>query len=108
MPRNDYEIMLHMKMLDEGIVPYGVVPAHIREQLEEVSAQDRRRMKRKFRKLWRKAYKKLGIKVGQKNGAPPNRNEMSKRLVMVYNLLREDILNDMQDDSQEHIYDHRI
>ena len=103
MPRNDYEIMMHMKMLDEGIVPYGIVHAHIKNQLKEMSEAERVKMKRKFRKLWRKAYKKMGIETAQKKGSRPDRIEMSRRLATVYRKFRQDILNDMQDDAQEHI-----
>ena len=96
MPRDAYEIMVHMKMLDEGIVPYGIVPAGIVTQLNEMPLTDKRKMKRKFRKLWKKAYKKFGLQ-SRKDKKPPGRTEVSKRLAMVYRLIREDVLNHMKD-----------
>lgn len=103
MPRNDYEIIVHMKMLDEGIVPYGIVPSAIVSQLKEMPDQDRRKMKRKFRKLWRKAYKKFNIPVEKISNKPPSKAEMSKRLCMVYHSFREDALNHMKVCADEHI-----
>ena len=103
MPRNDHEIIVHMKMLDEGIVPYAIVPAGIVSQLKEMPDQDRRKMQRKFRKLWRKAYKKFDIPIEKTNNKVPSRLEMSKRLCMVYRAFREDALNHMKVCSDEHI-----
>jgi len=96
MPRDAYEIMVHMKMLDEGIVPYGIVPAGIVSQLNEMPLRDQRKMKRKFRKLWKKAYKKFGLRHDMIKKHPV-RAEVSKRLTMVYRLIREDVLNHMKD-----------
>ncbi len=96
MPRNVFEIMIHMKMLDEGIVPYGVVPPAILEQLNNLSDDDRRKMKRKFRKLWRKAYKKHGMTTLKDNNDSITRGEKSRRLVMVYTEFREVVLKQMK------------
>ena len=97
MPRNVFEMMVHMKMLDEGIVPYGIVPPAILKQLEDMPTKDRRKMKRKFRKLWRKAYKKYDLEFAHSPGYEVSHGEKSRRLAMVYRVFREDVLNHMQD-----------
>ena len=86
-------------MLEEGIVPYGIVPPGIIQQLEAMSQHDRRKMKRKFRKLWRRAYKKYGLKTLEAPDDKITRSEKSRRLTLVYRSFREDILNHMKDDS---------
>ena len=50
MPRNSYEMMIHMRMLDAGIVPYGIVPADVSVEvhLEGIDPASSRKMKRKF------------------------------------------------------------
>ena len=102
MPRNAFEIMIHMKMLEEGIVPYGIVPPGILQQLKEMPAPESRKMKRKFRKLWRKAYKKYGLETlrsAQEEGTPKvTVTEKSRRLAMVYRAFREDVYNHMKDE----------
>lgn len=97
MPRNVFEMLVHMKMLDEGIVPYGIVPPAILKQLEEMPTSDRRKMKRKFRKLWRKAYKKYDLAFDHNPDNKVPRHEKSRRLAMVYRVFREDVLNHMKD-----------
>ena len=99
MPRNSYEMMIHMKMLDAGIVPFGIVPADVsvEVQLEGVDPARSRQMKRKFRKLWRKAYKKYQVESEKlQNDSKITRNEKSRRLHMVYHDFRESVLNEMK------------
>ncbi len=97
MPRDAYEIMIHMNMLEEGIVPYGIVPPGIIQQLKALSKDDSRKSKRKFRKLWKKAYKRFGVESHDPPSSSPSRVEKSRRLRMVYRAFAEDAINHMKD-----------
>jgi hypothetical protein len=72
------------------------VPPNIIKQLDAMSAEDRRKMKRKFRKLWKKAYKKYGLQSEKYDINRVSRNEKSRRLSVVYRAFREDVLNHMK------------
>ena len=100
MPKNAFEILLHMKMLDEGIVPYGVVPPGLLQQLEDMTPAQRKKMKRKFRKLWRKAYKKSGTEPYELSAGKISRHEKSRRAALVFHQLKcvvQSELNSTQD-----------
>ena len=55
-------LLLQMKMLDQGIVPYTRDSRHrdVPGGLSSLTPKARRKAKRKFRKLWRKAAKRVG------------------------------------------------
>ena len=54
------DILVQMKMLSEGIVPYeGYSFVDINKALDSLSPVEKRKAKRKFRKLWRKAASEL-------------------------------------------------
>jgi len=100
MPKNSFEILLHMKMLDEGIVPYGVVPPGLLQQLEGMTPAQRKKMKRKFRKMWRRAYKKSDTSPYDLRGGKISRHEKSRRSAFVFNQLKlavQSELNSSQD-----------
>ena len=52
---NKDDILLQIKMIENGIIPYALYDRKIKEGLSSMSRAEGIKMKRKFRKLWRKA-----------------------------------------------------
>ena len=81
------DIVLQMKMLVAGIVPFDpnqLDDKDIQRGLESLPPDERRKMKRKFRKLWRRAAKKSpGGKYVMTNGKKPSRLQRGVRRGMV-------------------------
>ena len=48
-------ILVKIKMLDAGIIPYEGNGSSLGEAFQKLDSATKRKMKRKFRKLWRKA-----------------------------------------------------
>ena len=100
MPKNAFEILLHMKMLDEGIVPYGVVPPGLLQQLEDMTPAQRKKMKRKFRKIWRKAYKKAGVVPFESKNGDISKDEKRRRHWAVFHELKKEVRKQMNTDDE--------
>ena len=75
MSRRD-DVMLNMKMLEEGIVPWGhmvKLEGEIAIGLESLPPEERAIAKRKFRKLWKKALKERKAWLAKQEGMLPKR-----------------------------------
>ena len=61
---NPKDILSRIRMLEAGIVPYGIEAElkDIERGLDSLSKRDQRKAKRKFRKLWRKAARSVDKK----------------------------------------------
>ena len=55
MSQESRNILVQIKMLDVGIIPYDDSGKSLEEAFKKLDGATKRRMKRKFRKLWRKA-----------------------------------------------------
>ena len=53
------EILITLKMLDEGIIPFSWPQENLDLRLSTMDHEKQKFAKRKFRKLWRKALKNL-------------------------------------------------
>ena len=52
------EVLLQVKMIEKGIIPYLFPYRNIQQGLDSLSEPEKVKTKRKFRKLWRKAIRK--------------------------------------------------
>lgn len=97
-------LLLQMKMLDQGIVPYTRDSRHrdVPEGLNSLTPKARRKAKRKFRKLWRKAVRILDAErdahglskihsemCGFNNPAPTIRQKQARRYAVLWLLKKE-------------------
>ena len=78
------DILLKIKMIEEGIVPFSQHEYTLNEiasGLESLSPDDRIKAKRKYRKLWRKAIKEMEAAHESREKALPKRRrrERNKR-----------------------------
>lgn len=79
----DHDLLLYLRMIESGIVPYNEfkwpVDRSIDEGMSSLQPSDRRAAKRKFRKIWRQVYRRNGWTPG------PNRKaEFSRRRLVVW------------------------
>lgn len=51
------KVLIDIKMIEVGIAPESSSGTRLREMLESLPQEDRRKAKRKFRKAWRKISK---------------------------------------------------
>ena len=82
-------------MLDEGIVPFGVVPPGLLQQLNDMTPEQRRKMKRKFRKIWRNAYKKEGLTPYETSDGSISKDEKRRRAWAVFHTLKQEVRKQM-------------
>ena len=76
---SDYDLLLYLRMIEVGIVPYDEYrPADrsIDEGMSSLQPSDRRQTKRKFRKIWRQVYRRNGWAPGPNRKAELNRRRM--------------------------------
>jgi hypothetical protein len=95
------EMLIQMKMVETGIVPYDIAHQQILEALSSLSPDQQRVVKRKFRKMWRKAYRSplQGSQLHRQmrardRGTAPTRIETNRRRWAVYHMIEQSVLND--------------
>jgi hypothetical protein len=92
-------ILIMMKMLDEGIIPFSWPLRDLDASLSTLDSKEQKVAKRKFRKLWRKALKNMrNNEIYFKNmskscgiGLPPDKltgQHRRTRAHLVYQLLK--------------------
>jgi hypothetical protein len=94
------DIMIQMKMVESGIVPYDITHQKILEALSSLSPDQQRVVKRKFRKMWRKAYRSPSHRLlprytrDRNRGVAPTRDETNRRRWAVYHMIEQSVLSD--------------
>jgi hypothetical protein len=76
---SDYDLLLYLRMIEVGIVPYDeyrLTDRSIDEGMLSLQPPDRRQTKRKFRKIWRQVYRRNGWTPGPNRKAEFNRRRM--------------------------------
>ena len=76
----DHDLLLYLRMIEVGIVPYDEYKYKMERSIDEgmlsLSPSDRRQTKRKFRKIWRQVYRRNGWTPGPNRKAELNRRRM--------------------------------
>ena len=79
----DHDLLLYLRMIGAGIVPYDEykwpVERSIDEGMSSLQPSDRRTAKRKFRKIWRQVYRRNGWVPG-----PNQQAELGRRRLVVW------------------------
>ena len=84
----DHDLLLYLRMIEAGIVPYDEfnMDASIDKGMLSLKPSDRRQAKRKFRKIWRRVYRRNGWTPG------PNRKaEFNRRRLVVWQELTKQV-----------------
>jgi len=90
---NRKTLIAKIKMIELGIVP-ALNGFELNAQLESLSDDDRRIVKRKFRKVWRKIRKSdpsFSYLMGDKKGVTPTRSQKRNRTAVVVAKIVKDI-----------------
>ena len=82
---SDKKILIDLRMIELGLAPESLSGRKLRERLESLPEDERRKAKRKFRKIWKKIVKSdpdLARSMGS-GKEKPTKNEMRTRRAWV-------------------------